>query len=484
MSHKSMVNVPRSSMETQEGMRLKPAPSNPGPLLPDSDDAQERFFPQLGGKRARARILETLRLLWVRRKFVRRCVLAGFIASALIAFLIPKEFISTAQLMPPDSQSGSGLAMMASLAGQNGAGLGSIAGDLLGMKTTGALFIAVMRSRTVADRLIQRFDLAKVYRTRLEESARLQLERNTEISDDRKSGVITLSVTDHDPRRAASIAAAYIEELDTLMAQLNTSSAHRERVFLEERLSAVKSELESSERDFSQFASKNDAVDISAQGKAMLEGEAKLQGELIAAESELEGLRQIYSDNNVRIRSTQARINELRSQQTKLTGNYDAGFPSADESTSPNGYPTLRQLPILGVPYADKFRKLKVDEAVFETLTKQYELARVQEAKEIPSVKVLDLPEIPERKSYPPRLLIILGGTLCGLILATIWLFGARRWKAIDPQEPALIFAREALGAVRVAFPRAFTRHPVSSERPSNCTDASSGPSEASRIEP
>lgn len=432
--------------------------------------APEKFFPEWS-EAARDRFLASLHLLWTRRKFLGRCLVTGCIASLLIAFLIPREFISTAELMPPDSQSGGGLAMMASLAGQGGAGLGSLAGDLLGMKTTGALFISVLRSRTVADRVIKRFDLLKVYRTRLEDSARLQLARNTAISEDRKSGVITLSVTDHDPRRATGIAEAYVEELDTLMAELNASSAHRERIFLQERLATVKLDLESSEKDFSQFASKNDTVDITAQGKAMFEGVAKVQGELIAAESELEGLRQIYSDNNIRVRSTQARINELRKQRSNLTGNYNSVTSGDQGSESAGDYPSLRQLPILGVPYADKFRQLRINEAVFETLTKQYELAKVQEAKEIPSVKVLDRPEVPERKSYPPRLLILLGGTFFAFFLAALWVLSEERWKNINPQDRGLLFAQEVLTALRSEFARTFARHARRIERPADCTE-------------
>jgi capsule polysaccharide export protein KpsE/RkpR len=431
-------------------------------LILEAGFQREESVPERDEKPASERLLAKLRLLWMRREFLWRSVLVGFIASTLIAFLIPKEYMSSAQLMPPDSQSGNGLAMVAALAGQTGGGLGSVAGDLLGIKTSGALFIAVMRSHTVEDRIIQRFDLKKAYGTRLRESARGYLSANTGIVEDRKSGVLTLSVQDRDPKRAAGIAGAYIDELDALMTQLNTSSAHRERVFLEGRLGTIKGELEFAEKDFSQFASKNEAIDISAQGKAMLEGAATLQGELIAAESQLEGLRQIYSDNNVRIRSLQARVSELRSQQLKLDGKYGTESPAKNEPSADNSYPTLRELPILGVPYADKFRKLKVEEAIFETLTKQYEVAKVQEAKEIPSVKVLDPPEVPERRFYPPRLQIIVAGTLCAFALATIWIFGALRWSSIDGRDPGLIFAREVLGTVRLRIPWAF---PKRSER-------------------
>jgi uncharacterized protein involved in exopolysaccharide biosynthesis len=431
-------------------------PSNPNVVLVEAPEAKETFAPEWNESSAHEQILPGLRLLWGMRRFLGRCALVGLFVTTLIAFLIPSEYESTARLMPPDQQGSGGMAIMAMLGGgQNGSsGLGSLAGDLLGAKTTGAVFIAVMHSRTAQDQIIQRFDLKKVYGARLEESARKRLERNTDISEERKSGVITLRTTDHDPKRAAAIASAYIDELDMLTAKLNTSAAHRERVFLEDRLNKINVELESAEKDFSQFASKNATIDISAQGRAMVEAAATLQGQLIAAESQLEGLRQIYSDNNIRVRTTQARITELRNQMQKLGGTSGGNAaPASGQSATDNAYPTLRQLPLLGVPYADKFRQLKVDEAVYETLTKQFELAKVQEAKEIPSVKVLDQPEVPERKSFPPRALIIILGTACSVLLGGVWVIGTARWRQIDPHDPGMRFAQEVFGTVKAGMP-------------------------------
>jgi uncharacterized protein involved in exopolysaccharide biosynthesis len=431
-------------------------PSNPNAVLVEAPEAKETFAWAWNESLTRERVLPRLRLLWGMRRFLGRFALVGFFAATLIAFLIPSEYESTARLMPPDQQGSGGLAIMAMLSGgQNGSsGLGSLAGDLLGAKTTGAVFIAVMHSRTAQDQIIQRFDLKKVYGARLEESARKRLERNTDISEERKSGVITLRTSDHDPKRAAAITGAYIDELDMLTAKLNTSAAHRERVFLEDRLNKINVELESAEKDFSQFASKNATIDISAQGRAMVEAAATLQGQLIAAESQLEGLKQIYSDNNIRVRTTQARITELRNQMQKLGGTSGGNAaPASGQSATDNAYPTLRQLPLLGVPYADKFRQLKVDEAVYETLTKQFELAKVQEAKEIPSVKVLDQPEVPERKSFPPRALIIIAGTACSVLLGGVWVLGTARWRQIDPHDPGMRFAQEVFGTVKAGMP-------------------------------
>jgi hypothetical protein len=151
----------------------------------------------------------------------------------------------------------------------------------------------------------------------------------------------------------------------------------------------------------------------------------------------------------VRVRSVEARISELRKQVQKIGGKAGEAPPGDSESTSDLPYPSLRQLPILGVPFADKFRQLKVQEVVFETLTKQYEIAKVQEAKEIPTVKVLDRPEVPERKSFPPRLLLTVLGTCVAFLAGCAWLFARRHWDAMDPEDPGKQLAIDVASAVR-----------------------------------
>jgi uncharacterized protein involved in exopolysaccharide biosynthesis len=409
--------------------------------------------------RPRVGMVRRLRLLWNERRFMARCMLSGLVAAALVAFLIPKKYESTAQLMPPDSQSTSSLALLASLSGGSGGtsggagGLTMLASDLLGIKSNGALFMSVLRSRTVQDRLVDQFDLKKVYGKSLQIRARDKLNERTAISEDRKSGVITITVTDRDPKRAAALAAAYVDELNLLIAQLSTSSAHRERVFLENRLASVKVDLDAAEKDFSQFASTEGAIDIPQQGKAMVEAAAMLQGQLIAAQAELQGLKQIYTDQNVRVRATEARINGLREQLRKLGGTGGETEQADADTTSEAPYPTMRRLPILGVPFADKLRRMKVQEALFEALTKQYELAKVQEAKEIPSVKVLDAPVVPESRSYPPRILVILLGLSVTTVAGVVWVFAAARWQEIDPQSPGKVLALEVFDSVATRIP-------------------------------
>src|SRR5205085_136169 len=146
-----------------------------------------------------------------------RTVIAGLTVGILLAFSIPKSYESTVRLMPPDDPSSSNLAMMMALSAKMNTGLGSIAGELLGVKSPGALFVGIFRSWTVESRLVERFDLTTAYSKKEEEDACRRLEENTAISEDRQSGIIKLTVTDRDPRRAAAIAQAYVEELDHLV---------------------------------------------------------------------------------------------------------------------------------------------------------------------------------------------------------------------------------------------------------------------------
>jgi capsule polysaccharide export protein KpsE/RkpR len=420
--------------------------------IPSEPILEEGGTSELDATIFRERLIERLRILWNRRQFLARAVLAGAAFGCLMAFLLPVEYESSAQLMPPDAQSGAGMAMLTSLAARNGNGLGAVAGDLLGVKSSGALFVGILSSHTVQNRLVERFQLKKAYGIRLGEDARQKLAKNTGVSEDRKSGIITITVTDHEAKRAASIAQAYVEELDQLVAELSTSSAHRERVFLEERLTAVKQDLDQASREFSQFASKNATIDIKEQGRAMVEAAATLQGELIADESELKGLEQIYTASNVRVRSVQARIDELRHQLEKLGGKGAAdGADSAGGSDSL--YPSIRKLPLLGVAYADLYRRTKIQEAVYETLTQQDELAKVQEVRETPSVKVLDAAAIPERKSFPPRTMIVFLCVSLTLFGAVLVVLTRARWEQIGSNDPSKVFTQEVLQAVNAYMP-------------------------------
>src|SRR5215471_362123 len=377
----------------------------------------------------RQRRIASLNQLWVERRLLAKMAAGGAALSLFVA-----------RLMPPDPPLGQGLSFFSALAGRMGPNLSAIGSDLLGLRTSAELFASVLLSRTVQDDLVAKFDLRKAYGERRWADARKELTSRTDISIDRKSDIVTIRVTDHDPQRAAAMAQEYVTELNSVVMQLNTSAAHRERVFLEARLAEVKSDLEQSEKAFSEFASKNGTFDIKEQGKAMVESAAILEGHLIAARTELQGLRQIYTDNNVRVRTALARVSELESQLRKISGVNEG---SEDRTSSENvPYPSLRKLPLLGVTYADLYRKTKVQETVFETLTQQFELAKVQEAKEVPSVRVLDAADVPEKKIFPPRTMLVVTGVLLAIALGIVWVFARDRWRGVDAQDPGKLLVR------------------------------------------
>lgn len=461
--------------------------AKPQPEAAPQPAAGELLLPEVPLEDWREWQAEQLRLLWKRRAIFFRAGAVGLLVSTLVAFLIPKSYTSTTQLMPPDPQSTSGMAMMAAMAAKAGGGLAGVAGDLLGLKSSGALFIGVLRSQTSQDRLIQQFDLRKVYGTRLIVDARTKLDENTSIAEDRKSGIITISVTDHNPQRAAALANAYVDQLNALVSELSTSSAHRERVFLEERLKVAKQDLDDASNQLAQFSSKNNTLDIQQEGKAMLDAAGTIAGELIAAQSQLEGLRQIYTDQNARVLSLKARVAELRRQLEKLGGTQgnaaknpqtstlaksqvsspslaqaaDPPSPTVDAPSDPSAakaggglpYPTIKSLPLLGAKYADHYRRAKIQETVYELLTEQYELAKVQEAKETPSVKVLDPAGIPEKKSFPPRLVIMFLGTFLVCAMSIVWVLGSARWTEIDAGDPRKVLAQEVVGSLKARIP-------------------------------
>jgi uncharacterized protein involved in exopolysaccharide biosynthesis len=412
------------------------------------------------GRPDRERWIAILRLFWNHRNFTLRVVGLGLVFSAVVAFVIPKRYTTSTTLMPPDSQSSSNMMMLAGMAAKAGSGVGAMAGDLLGLKSSGALFVGMLQSQTIQDHLVQHFELRRIYQLNLMTDARKRLGKNTDVQEDRKSGIITITVTDRSPQRASAIANGYVNELNTMVAQLSTSSAHREHMFLEGRLQSVKGDLDAAEARLAQFSSKNNTLDIQQQGKAMLDAAANLAGQMIAAESELQGLRQIYTENNARVRELSARVAELRKELDKIGGtdsnvararssNPDSPLEPIADKSADMPYPSIRTLPLLGAKYSDYYREAKIQETVYELLTEQNELAKVEEAKETPSVKVLDPAEVPEKKSYPPRVVIIGLGTLIAAALSIIVTLGTQRWREIGPDDQRKVLVQEIAGTVK-----------------------------------
>ena len=241
----------------------------------------------------------------------------GILLSLLYAFSLPNMYTSTTTLMPPDSASSNSNLMSLLSSASPAATVGS---SVLGIKTPGAVFVGILGSRTVQESLVTRFDLVHHYKTNLIEDACKQLTADTHIVEDPKNGIITINVDANNPVLASNIAQAYVEELDRVVNNNSTSAARRERIFLEERLKEIKQDLDDSAEALSQFSTKSRTIDMPSQARAMVDTGLKLQDELATARSDLAGLRQTYSEDNVRVRTASARVEELQRQMDKITG--------------------------------------------------------------------------------------------------------------------------------------------------------------------
>ncbi|HEY1803072.1 MAG TPA: GNVR domain-containing protein [Terracidiphilus sp.] len=413
------------------------------PELPaDGDD-----FESLGEEELRvsllSRLMQFLRKFWLKRRMVLCILAAGILIAVLYALSLPNVYTSTTALMPP-SDSSPYPGIIGELTPNSV--VGEIGSEALGLETRGELFIAILNSRNVQDSLIARLGLANYFKTDNLEDARRSLTGATKIEEERKSGIITISVSASNPVLAANMARGYVEELDRVVTDDSTSAARRERIFLEERVKEVKRQLDDSAKQLSQFSSKSGAIDISSQTKSMVEEGLRLQAELIEGRSQLAALRQTYSEDNSRVRALEAHNTELQRELDKMGG--AAGGSGTNASPNESPYPTADELPALGLTYYDLERKMRVEEALWEALTRQYESAKVEEAEEIPTVRILDVANVPSRKSGPSRRLIVEVGALLSLVLACTVVLAGMFWEAMDPEsEPKRMFAAVIDGA-------------------------------------
>lgn len=405
---------------------------------PPLQNREERGSLPVPGEKANW--VENASLFWDHRHIFFRVAAIVFVLSILFTLSLPKEYESGARIMPPE-QGGSSAAMLAALVGKSSAGgLAGLAGSLLGTKNSGALFVTLLHSGTVSGHLLDRFDLQRVYHKRYRLDAAKRLAHLTKITEDTKSGVITIVVTDETRERARDLAQGYLDELNNLVAKVNISSARNEREFIEKRLRTVQSELQRAQIELSDFSRKNTTIDIREQTRATVEAGAKLEGQLVAGESELDSLRQVYGNQNVRVRAAEGRNAILRRELQRTNGQsgQDSDEKNIDAS---HPYPALRQLPQLGVQWANLYRNVRVHETVFDLLSEEYETARIEEVKSIPTVSVIDFPGLPERKSGPHRTLMVLISTLLSVIATAVYLLAKRSWLALSNQDSRRILA-------------------------------------------
>jgi uncharacterized protein involved in exopolysaccharide biosynthesis len=358
-------------------------------------------------KRERRRRVVRLFLREWRRLAV---ILAVFLAIGLtLALVIPPVYESSAAVMPSEAPSVSGGAMMQNpLAGM--AAIASGAAEGLGLHTPGAKFIVILHSKTLADRLIDRFNLMQVYGARLRSVARDTLANSTIILEDRRTGLITITVRDRSKQRARDMAQAYTEELNKLNAEMNAGAAHQQRVFLEQRLEEVRAQLDKTANELANFSSKS-AVFAPDQLKAQAESAAELEGKLLGLQTTLSGLLQRYTEKNLRVQEVKAQIASVQEQLRRIRGTQ----PSSSGGSEPL-FPNLSSLSHLQPAYMSLLRDSKGLTALYEILEQQLELAKIEEVKELPTLRVLDAPELADFRVSPHRRAILMVAGLFGLL--------------------------------------------------------------------
>jgi uncharacterized protein involved in exopolysaccharide biosynthesis len=253
--------------------------------------------------------------------------------------------------------------------------------------------------------------------------------------------VITISVRDHKKDLARKLAGDYVTDLNIVMASVANTAAGKEREFVEKRLADEKGKLEEAEKQFSQFASANMALDVPEQTKVTVEAAARLQGELIATRAQLEALKQTYTPENIRVKSAQAHVDELERELGKINSGRSSVMASQDPS---NPYPSVKALPLLGVKWADLYRETKIRETVVDLLTQQYEMARIQEVKDTPTAKILDDASYPEHRR-PSPVPIVLAGTLLFTLLACSGYLLKDWWDHWDHDDPRRILIAQVI---------------------------------------
>lgn len=395
------------------------------------------------------------------RKFLL-AIFAGAAISTIIAFLTRPSYTSMAQLMPPNPavfDSGAGLASLFS----EGLAEASFSGDFLSEKTPGAVAIGIMNSPMCLDDVINRLNLRSVFRVNLYTPARRNLLAETKFSEDKNTGIVSITVEDEDKYRARDIAQAYVDELNGLLNNLSTSTARRERIFLEGRLKDIKTNLDNTTRELGEFSSQNAALDPTKQGADTMEAAGRIEEQLIIAESNLSALKTAYASDNVRVREAQSRIDSLQRELKTMTGGRGEINGGSDERNG--GLPSVRELPLLGVRYYDLYREMSIQEAAYASLSKEYETAKVEEAEEIPSVKMLTPPSVAEIKSSPQRKKIVLLGTILVASLYILWFALGSFWKYADELSTIKIFANTVRDSVWQSWPH---RAVIKDESPPN----------------
>jgi len=382
-------------------------------------------------------LLRVLALIGERKKFISLFTLCIAVLSIAISFVLPKSYTATATLLPPQ-QNSSLSSVLSSQLGSLG-GMAALAGGSLGLKNPNEMFVAMLRSRTVEDAMIKKYGLMDEYHKKYLSDARKSLESHVTVDGTNKDGLIHISVEDHDSQRAAELANGYIDQFRDLSEHLAISEASQRRLFFERQLAAAKDNLSSAEEELKKTQQKTGLIELTGQSRALIESAASLRAQIAAREVQIQGMSTYATGQNPQLIQMQQELDGLRAQLAKLGGNADIGSGGL---IVPKG-----QVPEAGLEYVRKLRNVRYYETIFEILAKQFEIAKLDEAKEGALIQVVDAAIPPDKKSFPKRGLIVIVATLIGFFLSlglVIWNATMEHLKGDPETSEELIRVRKA----------------------------------------
>jgi uncharacterized protein involved in exopolysaccharide biosynthesis len=334
-------------------------------------------------------LLDYVAIIIKHSRLIACFTIGSVVLAALVTFFMPDIYTARTMILPIEDDKG----VLGSMLGQLG-GLSGISGTgVLGGPTKADLYVTMLKSETVKDPIIDRFKLMEVYKSKLRVYAYTALDRNIVISAGKKDGVLSIDVSDKNPKRAAEMANAYVEELGRLAIRLNMTSAGKNRIYLEERISAAHTDLAKAEDALKSFQLKNKAVSVNDQTRATIEGVAQLRAQLAAQEVRLATFQRQFTESSQEVKTTKTTVANLREQIGKLEG-MGGGSSSI---------PSVGSMPQLGQEYMRLMRDFKIQEMLVELLTKQYEMTKLSEVKDVSPFQVLQVAKAPERRSKPVR---------------------------------------------------------------------------------
>lgn len=358
-------------------------------------------------------IVELLTLLVEQKTMVWR-VTAGFaVVSVILAFVLPQWYTATVTLLPPQQSSSLSGAMLSQLG--NLGGLASLAGGGLGLKNPNDMYVGMLKSRTVEDAMVQKFGLMQEYHKRYFSDARKAFERHASVDGGAKDGLIHISVEARNPKRAAELANGYIDQYRTLSEHLAITEASQRRLFFEQQLEQAKDNLATAEESLKETEQKTGLIQLDSQARALIESASMLRAQITAKEVEIQSLKTFATDENAQLVQAQQELNSLREQLAALGGtgeNNDAGL------IVPKG-----RVPQAGLEYVRKLRDVKYYETIFEILARQFEAAKLDEAKQGAVIQVVDSAVPPDKRSFPKRAWTIAGGSVLGLLIAVFFAY-------------------------------------------------------------